>query len=180
MDPLKTLWMGNIENWMDENYINQILNSINIKPIKIRILQNENPKSCCFIEFEFPEIANFILQKYNGYKLKDFEVKLNKVNNKNNKKEKGNNLFKENNNNIINNKFGIYVGNIPKDINNEELKNYFQKDFPSVFSCKIIFNNINKISKGFGFVYFSNYLDYQNVLNNKEKKYFKGNLLKIK
>ena len=48
MDPLKTLWMGNIENWMDENYINQILTSINIKPIKIRILQNENPKSCFF------------------------------------------------------------------------------------------------------------------------------------
>ena len=82
MDPLKTLWMGNIENWMSENYINQILNKINIKPIKIRILQNDNPKSCCFIQFETPEIANFILEKYNRVKLNDFVLKLNKVNKK--------------------------------------------------------------------------------------------------
>ena len=166
MDPLKTLWMGNIENWMTENYINQILNKININPIKIRILQNDNPKSCCFIEFDTPEIANFILEKYNG---------VNKGNK--NKKEKGNLNIK---NNDLNNKFAIYVGNIPKDINSEELKLYFKNEYPSVINSKIIVDSNTKNSKGFGFVYFSNIYDFQKILKNKGQKYLKGNLLTIK
>ena len=71
MEQSRTLWMGNIENWMNENYINQILTSLKLKPIKIRIFQNDNPKSCCFIEFESPETADFVLEKYNGLKLND-------------------------------------------------------------------------------------------------------------
>ena len=177
MDPLKTLWMGNIENWMSENYINQILNKINIKPIKIRILQNDNPKSCCFIEFDTPEIANFILEKYNGVKLNDFELKLNKVNKKEKEKEKGNLNNKDND---LNNKFAIYVGNIPKDINNEELKLFFKNEYPSVINSKIIFDSNTKNSKGFGFIYFSNICDFQKALKNKTQKYLKGNLLTIK
>ena len=58
MEQSRTLWMGNIENWMNENYICQLLNSINLNPIKIRILQNDNPKNCCFIEFDCPETAD--------------------------------------------------------------------------------------------------------------------------
>ena len=175
MEQSRTLWMGNIENWMTENDINLILNSINLKPIKIRIFKNENPKICCFIEFDTPEIANFILEKYNGVKLNDFELKLNKVNK--NKKEKGNLNIK---NNDLNNKFAIYVGNIPKDINSEELKLYFKNEYPSVINSKIIVDSNTKNSKGFGFVYFSNIYDFQKILKNKGQKYLKGNLLTIK
>lgn len=140
MEQSRTLWMGNIENWMDENYINQILNSLNLKPIKIRILQNDNPKSCCFIEFESPEIADFVLENYNGLKLKnDLILNLRRVNPK---KKDNNNLIKEQNDN--NKKYTIYVGNIPKDINNEQLKTYFKYEFPSVVSSKIIFDSLTK------------------------------------
>ncbi len=176
MDQSRTLWMGNIENWMNENYINQILTSLNLKPIKIRILQNDNPKSCCFIEFESPETADFVLEKYNGLKLNDLILKLKRVISK--KKDNNNNLIKEQNDN--NKKYTIYVGNIPKDINNEQLKNFFKHEFPSVVSSKIIFDSLTKISKGFGFIDFSNIFDYQKALNSKNPRILKGNLLTIK
>ncbi len=175
MEQSRTLWMGNIENWMNENYINQILNSLNLKPIKIRILQNDNPKSCCFIEFESPETADFVLEKYNGLKLNDLILNLRRVNSK---KKDNNNLIKEQNDN--NKKYTIYVGNIPKDINNEQLKTYFKYEFPSVVSSKIIFDSLTKSSKGFGFIDFSNLFDYQKALNNKNPRIFKGHILTIK
>ena len=175
MEQSRTLWMGNIENWMNENYINQILNSLNLKPIKIRILQNDNPKSCCFIEFESPETADFVLEKYNGLKLNDLILNLRRVNSK---KKDNNNLIKEQNDN--NKKYTIYVGNIPKDINNEQLKTYFKYEFPSVVSSKIIFDSLTKSSKGFGFIDFSNLFDYQKALNSKNPRIFKGHILTIK
>ena len=175
MEQSRTLWMGNIENWMNENYINQILNSLNLKPIKIRILQNDNPKSCCFIEFESPETADFVLEKYNGLKLNDLILNLRRVNSK---KKDNNNLIKEQNDN--NKKYTIYVGNIPKDINNEQLKTYFKYEFPSVVSSKIIFDSLTKSSKGFGFIDFSNLYDYQKALNSKNPRIFKGHILTIK
>ena len=171
MDPLKTLWMGNIENWMNENYICQLLNSINLNPIKIRILQNDNPKNCCFIEFDCPETADFVLEKYNGLKINNLILHLKRVISK----KKENNSQEQNDK-----KFTIYVGNIPKDINNEQLKNFFKHEFPSVVSSKIIFDSLTKISKGFGFIDFSNIFDYQKALNSKNPRILKGNLLTIK
>ena len=79
MEQSRTLWMGNIENWMNENYICQLLNSINLNPIKIRILQNDNPKNCCFIEFDCPETADFVLEKYNGLKINNLILHLKRV-----------------------------------------------------------------------------------------------------
>ena len=175
MEQSRTLWMGNIENWMNENYINQILNSLNLKPIKIRMLQNDNPKSCCFIEFESPETADFVLEKYNGLKLNDLILNLRRVNSK---KKDNNNLIKEQNDN--NKKYTIYVGNIPKDINNEQLKTYFKYEFPSVVSSKIIFDSLTKSSKGFGFIDFTNLSDYQKALNSKNQRILRGHILTIK
>ena len=172
MDPLKTLWMGNIENWMTENDINLILNSINLKPIKIRILKNENPKICCFIEFDSSETADFVLEKFNGLKINNLILNLKRVipKKKENNKEQ----------NDLNKKYTIYVGNIPKDINNEQLKTYFKHEFPSVVSSKIIFDSLTKSSKGFGFIDFTNLSDYQKALNSKNPRILKGNLLTIK
>ena len=172
MEQSRTLWMGNIENWMTENDINLILNSINLKPIKIRILKNENPKICCFIEFDSSETADFVLEKFNGLKLNNLILNLKRVipKKKENNKEQ----------NDLNKKYTIYVGNIPKDITNEQLKNYFKHDFQSVVSSKIIYDSLTKTSRGFGFVDFLNINDYQKALSGKNQKILKGNVLNIK
>lgn len=72
------------------------------------------------------------------------------------------------------------MGNVDKDISNEELKNYFKNEFPSVLFAKIIVDSNTKISKGFGFVDFGNYQDYQKVLATKTKRILKNRVLVIK
>ena len=49
MNPSRTLWMGNIEQWMTEEYIINIFISLNVHPQKINILKNPFKKGCCFI-----------------------------------------------------------------------------------------------------------------------------------
>ena len=94
------------------------------------------------------------------------------------KKKEKNNIIKEQNDN--NKKYTIYVGNIPKEINNEQLKTYFKHEFPSVVSSKIIFDSLTKSSKGFGFIDFTNLSDYQKALNSKNQRILRGHILTIK
>jgi len=59
------------------------------------------------------------------------------------------------------------VGNIDKTISNDTLKKYFLDLYKSIISVKIIYDPIKNKSKGFGFVEFTNYKEFNKALNNK-------------
>ena len=46
-----TLWMGNIENWMNLSYLYKFLKSINIYPTHITLKNYPNKRGCAFLEF---------------------------------------------------------------------------------------------------------------------------------
>ena len=48
MNPSRTLWMGNIEQWMTEEYIINIFISLNLHPQKINILKKPIQKRMLF------------------------------------------------------------------------------------------------------------------------------------
>jgi RNA recognition motif-containing protein len=73
----KTLWMGNIETWMTRNYLNAILNSINIFPLKITLKTCQNKRGCAFLEFLSHEKAEEILNSFNGKKINNLELRFN-------------------------------------------------------------------------------------------------------
>ena len=81
----RTLWMGNIQPWMNKNYLLSALRKINIIPNKINIKRFPNKKSCAFLEFLSREIAEEILNKFNGKYLDNFQLKLNWVKKSNEK-----------------------------------------------------------------------------------------------
>ena len=87
MNSSRTLWMGNIEKWMDEKYIKKNLTLINVFPNKLSILHKDNQKSCCFIELDSPQEALYVLDTYNGFQLDGFTLKLNWVNTKQKEKK---------------------------------------------------------------------------------------------
>ena len=81
MEPNKTLWMGNLDQRVDENYLLNLfsylskskkiskfqIKTIDIKLISIKIFsKNDYKKSSAFIEFETPEIAQHVLEDYNN------------------------------------------------------------------------------------------------------------------
>ena len=81
----RTLWMGNIEPWMTKNYLLSVLNNINIFPNKIDIKKFQNKRSYALLEFLSHEIAEEILNKFNGKYLDNFQLKLNWVKKSNEK-----------------------------------------------------------------------------------------------
>ena len=62
----------------------------------------------------------------------------------------------------------------------EELFSFLKEKYKSLESCKIIYDSYNNISKGFGFADFSDVKEYNLILKNNEKLFFKGNELIIK
>ena len=75
----KTLWMGNIESWMNHTFLITLLNSINIFPLRTIIKNPSNKRGCAFLEFNTKEQAEFILHNFNGKIINNFELKFNKV-----------------------------------------------------------------------------------------------------
>ena len=75
----KTLWMGNIESWMNKAFLITLLNSINIFPRRIIVKNPPNKRGCAFLEFNTKEQAEFILNNFNGKIINNLELKFNWV-----------------------------------------------------------------------------------------------------
>lgn len=100
-----------------------------------------------FLEFENIEQANTALETLNGKPLPKTENKTFKLN------WASYNTNKSNNQNP--NEFSIYVCELDPSVNEEVLTNFFKEKYQSVINSKIIVDPSTKISKGYGFVKFS-------------------------
>ena len=74
-----TLWMGNIENWMSQSYLFDLLKAANIYPNRITIKNYPNKRGCAFLEFSSKEIAQKILVEYNNKEINGIKLKFNWV-----------------------------------------------------------------------------------------------------
>lgn len=76
------------------------------------------------------------------------------------------------------NEFSIYVCELDPSLNDEMLKDYFSKIYPSVIGAKIIVDPSTKISKGYGFVKFGDYNESQRALVEMNGKSINGKPMK--
>ena len=74
-----TLWMGNIENWMNLSYLYKFLKSINIYPTHITLKNYPNKRGCAFLEFYSKEMAQNVMNKYNNKTIKGVKLQFNWV-----------------------------------------------------------------------------------------------------
>ena len=169
----KTLWMGNIESWMTYSFISSYLNSIQIFPQRITLKNPSNKRGCAFLEFGNKEQAEFVLNNFNGKNIQNLELKFNWVKTLEEKyltpkmtkftvsKRK---LY------IFNKiyKIQLFIGNIDKSIDFTEVKKYFYERYSSIISVKLITNQQTGRSKGYGFIEFTNYKEFQTALSQKE------------
>lgn len=79
----RTLWIGNLEPWVDYKYLLNYLKELKIYPIKINMKPKNNKKRSAFLEFDSYKTANYILKKFNGIKFKNSYIKLNWIKNPN-------------------------------------------------------------------------------------------------
>lgn len=76
--------------------------------------------------------------------------------------------------------YSIYVGDLESSVNEEKLKDYFSKYYSTVIGTKIIVDPVNKTSKGYGFVKFSDPAEAQRALTEMSGKILNGRPLKTK
>lgn len=145
----KTLWMGNIDSTMDENFIQNAFTHHGINVYNIKIIRNKEnglPLGYGFVSFDDGSTAQNVLQKLNGQKMPNVDD------------DKRFFLKRANRSG----RFSVFVGNLPPQIDNEALRSFFSELYHSVSSAKVIMND--GISKGFGFVSFDDEYDYVNAL----------------
>ena len=154
---LNSLWIGELDNWMDDNYIKNAINNYNIEIKSIKIMKDKNSGASLgygFIEFEDKETASNALKQLNGQPLPN-----------SNKVFKLNWASYNNNKNISNpNEYSIYVCDLDPSVNEETLTYFFKEKYNSVISSKIVIDPSTKISKGYGFVKFSDQKESQKAL----------------
>ena len=167
----KTLWMGNIESWMSHSFLTSFLGSIKIFPQRTILKNPANKRGCAFLEFNTKEQAEFVLKNFNGKNFKNFELKFNWVRTFEEKYSTPKitkftvSLIFSYYNYIINQ---LFIGNIDKSIDFTEVKNYFYERYNSIISAKLITNPETGRSKGFGFIEFTNYKEFQTALTQKD------------
>ena len=165
MSTESTLWMGDIETWMNEEIIMKSFTECGIKPISVKTIKDKKLnllRNYCFINFDNMVEANKALIQLNGKKLPNanFNFKLNWAN----QNSEGNK--------------NLYVGNLAPEIDDIELYNLFKSKYPSVHHASIITDK--GISKGFGFVHFSKKEDYDKCLKEMDGFMFHNYAIKVK
>jgi len=160
-----TLWMGDIEPWMDESFIIDSFKDYGFKPKNVKLIIDKRFnkfKNFCFVSFNNLKEANDALFNLNAKKIPKTNMffKLN--------------LTKNNSDNYKN----IYVGNLSPKINDIELYNYFKSKYPSVYYASIITDK--GISRGYGFVHFSKEEEYQQCLKEMDGTLFHNKVIRVK
>ena len=165
MNTNNTLWMGDIYPWMNENFILESFYKYDKNPTGVKLIKDKKTnklKNYCFIIFQNVQSANDALLKLNGKQIPNTQIffKLNWAN--------YNNTYNK----------SVYVGNLKPEINDFELYSFFKKKYDSVHHANVITDN--GISKGYGFVLFTNENEYLKCLNEMNGVNFHGNHIKVK
>ena len=160
-----TLWMGDIKPWMNELFIQNSFYHFGLMPKSIKLIKDKNlnnPLNYCFINFDSLEKANQALNKLKNKKIPNSNIKF-KLNWANKNFDK----FKS-----------AYISNIPLEVKDSDLFNFFKKKYPSVIHATII--RKNKKKKNYGFVYFTNDEEYNKCLSEMNGTIFFKSIIKVK
>jgi RNA recognition motif-containing protein len=160
-----TLWMGDLESWMNEPFIMSSFHKFGFYPKSIKIIkykQNNIFKSFCYISFySFIEL-NSALLTLNAKKIPNtnyyFKLNLTKYNK-------------------IHDQI-IYVGNLSPMVTDLEFYFLFKSKYPSVYFASIIRDN--GASRGYGFVHLGNDEEYSRCLKEMDGVVYRNKILKVK
>ncbi|KAL2021352.1 hypothetical protein VTK56DRAFT_7217 [Thermocarpiscus australiensis] len=153
----KTLWMGEMEGWMDENFIKNVFQTVLGEIVQVKVIRDRNSGNAgyCFVEFTTPEAAQKALA-LNGTPVPNSSrvFKLNWAS--------GGGLIDRRDDRGP--EYSIFVGDLGPEVNEFVLVSLFQTRFPSCKSAKIMTDAMTGQSRGYGFVRFTDESDQQRAL----------------
>jgi len=163
-DQKTTLWMGELEPWIDENFVRSVWYGlgyqVNVKMIRDKFSGNAG---YCFVDFENAERAGQALG-LNGQVIPNSnrQFKLNWAS--------GGGLA-DRSRDDRGPEFSIFVGDLGPEVNEYVLMSLFQGKYSSCKSAKIMSDPISGMSRGYGFVRFASEEDQQKALHEMQGVY---------
>ncbi|GMH17706.1 hypothetical protein Nepgr_019547 [Nepenthes gracilis] len=143
----KTIWIGDLHHWMDENYLHSCFVSTGeIASIKvIRNKQTGLSEGYGFVEFYSHATADKVLESYAGIMMPNtdqpFRLNWATFSTGDKRTDNGSDL-------------SIFVGDLAADVTDGLLHETFASKYPSVKAAKVVIDANTGRSKGFGFVRF--------------------------
>ncbi|KAK9381824.1 uncharacterized protein V2V93DRAFT_202397 [Kockiozyma suomiensis] len=165
-DSKTTLWMGELEPWIDENFIRQVWSNygeaVNVKMIRDKF--SGTNAGYCFVDFSSPAAAAKALT-LNGSIIPNTQraFKLNWA---------SGGGFSERTDRTP--EYSIFVGDLGPETSEYVLLNLFQSRYPSCKSAKIMTDPVSGMSRGYGFVRFTDESEMQRALTEMQG-FFCGN-----
>ncbi|KAL6975286.1 Polyadenylate-binding protein rbp45 [Sarracenia purpurea var. burkii] len=145
---IKSLWIGELQYWMDENYIyNCFAQSGELSTVKvIRNKQTGQPEGYGFIEFINRAAAERVLQTYNGTLMpnseQNFRLNWATLGAGERRADEGPD-------------YTIFVGDLAADVSDYLLLETFKAHYPSIKGAKVVTDRVTGRTKGYGFVRFA-------------------------
>ncbi|XP_047983336.1 polyadenylate-binding protein RBP47-like [Salvia hispanica] len=144
----KTIWIGDLQQWMDEDYLHSCFSQSG-EVLSIKIIRNRQTGQSDrygFIEFNSHDAAESALQSYNGAMMPNadqpFRLNWATFSSGDRRPEAGSDL-------------SIFVGDLAPDVTDELLHETFASRYPSVKDVKVVVDLNTGRSKGYGFVRFN-------------------------
>ncbi|KAK2639655.1 hypothetical protein Ddye_027450 [Dipteronia dyeriana] len=144
---IRSLWIGDLQQWMDENYLIGIFSHAG-EVISAKVIRNKQtnfPEGYGFIEFGTHAVAERVLQNYNGAQMPNSEqtFRLNWATYGAGERRPDEGPD-----------YTIFVGDLAADVTDYMLQETFRAVYPSVKGAKVVTDRATGRSKGYGFVRF--------------------------
>ncbi|KAI4342919.1 hypothetical protein MLD38_027482 [Melastoma candidum] len=145
-DEIRTLWIGDLQYWMDESYLASCFAPSAGDVVSLKIIRNRQTmqsEGYGFIEFYTHAAAERVLQTYNGAIMpnggQSFRLNWGSTG------EKRADDTPE---------YSIFVGDLASDVTDYMLQEMFWGHYPSVKGAKVVMDRLTGRTKGYGFVKF--------------------------
>eukprot|EP00930_Biecheleria_cincta_P013725 TRINITY_DN12098_c0_g1_i1.p1 TRINITY_DN12098_c0_g1~~TRINITY_DN12098_c0_g1_i1.p1 ORF type:complete len:423 (+),score=95.64 TRINITY_DN12098_c0_g1_i1:340-1608(+) len=154
-DIVRTMWVGDVEPWMDEAYIFHTFSVVgkvtNIKLLRGASTSSGEKRGYAFVEFSEAEDVERLMERLNGQRFMSADGRYFRlgwasygVTEGYAKPEAGSKYY------------SVWVGNLDASVREVHLQKLFAQKYASVTCAKVIVDSSTMLSKGFGFVRFRN------------------------
>ncbi|CAN1200128.1 Polyadenylate-binding protein RBP47B' [Linum perenne] len=147
LEEVRTLWIGDLQYWIDENYLNSCFAHTG-EVISVKIIRNKltgQPDGYGFVEFVSHQAAERVLQTYNGAQMpgteQTFRLNWASFGIGERRPDAGP-------------EHSIFVGDLAPDVTDYLLQETFRTQYQSVRGAKVVTDPNTGRTKGYGFVKF--------------------------
>ncbi|GAB2291382.1 Polyadenylate-binding protein rbp47c' [Dionaea muscipula] len=163
----KTIWVGDLQHWMDEHYLHRCFASAG-EIASIKVIRNKHtgaPEGYGFVEFDSHATAEKVLA---GAYVPDQLFRLNwaTFSTGDKRTDNGSDL-------------SIFVGDLAPDVTDTLLHDTFASKYPSVKAAKVVIDANTGRSKGYGFVRFGDENERAQAMNEMNGIYCSSRAMRI-